>query len=1112
MQNFTVRVSPDTVVRVQAENEKDARAIVMSEIAKREGSKVHDQVFFDYETGIKNNTLRAELSAAEIFKDADGRMVDEREHVLERLVGSKGFTRDSSGKLAITPEGQKRLDLKPSVKNIIIDEKTAGTAGDYADLTGYVGPVFGAIASLDPRLRLAKWLQPYALNSVRVARSLIAGAGTAAGKGVEEAVEISRGTQLQNEQEIAKLLKDEFLLGAAAQGAGETLGGVYKAYFGKTAHVGDIRDSNLITRGFDLKYVARIDREIAKTKNIVDPNYKAPLKEVLKALKKNKIKPTLPKGIVPQAALGKAIPSRGQQISEMVSGPAARENKVKANLQAMIKGLFDDIGAKGASVDDFINSSAAGQLAATELKVIRNNLNKNLSNVDLKIDKLLKYLVEQMNGAKTLPPIQRKVLEKDLQESLKTGYKAWKDSNDNFYAKAEKAISRADLDPALQKANRAFSQNFLDTIDKAKMEHPLIEVAGKPYAMLKKLAEKAKEKPKPVAQRTLVGADGESAPLVGGKQETKVINMAGDTDTTNVFTEVSGGIEFLKQLRRIKSDLTAQKNVMIAEGKADTGAFSTLRSLTKDIDDYFNSLEKGEVLLDDAIVKIGKGKNASYTADPKGDKTPADLGKKAIAALKEANRDYAKNIGRFEGAILKRVVDDVKFNDGIGNIDELFGLAVKENNGPELKMVLDAVNPAEREKFRAYMQKDLMKRIFQESLTETKMLNPVKFSQNIKRYGSTLKVLFGNKYDTNMALLKEIQVLKPKISKTDLNNFLKTVDERPEDFLLSGSRIKDKNLSTESDLQLDTANTILQTMKRKAEFLEQDDFLNKAKFMQAVENETPETIVKNIFKPNSAEEINLLKNEILSPEAFAAVQENALGELLSEAVSVGQLNSTSRLTDIFKPGVLSSSLESYGDDTLTAMFGKDVLDGWKGMSQSLNLQVTATKGGQAGGIVAGVIGANALDLALLPTIVGLKVFANVLANPTVVRLLSRTESGPVMQVIDAFEKALRFTLAQDMSAVSEENKRKAFEELDKVKQDVESEDNSIEMNALKDQIKQIQNMSSVSSNPISSNIPLPKVQSIAPASNQIMSQNLLGNNPANMDIAQRIDRDIQSLA
>ena len=100
---------PRGFVRVQAENEKDARAIVLAEIAKREGSKVHDQVFFDYDTGIKNKTLRAELSTAEIFKDKDGKIVDEREHVLERLVGSNGFTRDSSGKLAITPEGQNLL-------------------------------------------------------------------------------------------------------------------------------------------------------------------------------------------------------------------------------------------------------------------------------------------------------------------------------------------------------------------------------------------------------------------------------------------------------------------------------------------------------------------------------------------------------------------------------------------------------------------------------------------------------------------------------------------------------------------------------------------------------------------------------------------------------------------------------------------------------------------------------------------------------------------------------------------------------------------------------------------------------------------------------------------
>ena len=1131
MQDFTVRVSPDTVVLVTAENEKDARAMVMAEIAKREGSKVHDQVFFDYETGIKNNTLRAELSAAEQFKDENGNFVDEREGILENLVGSQGFVRDSSGKIAITPRGQKILGLKPSVKNIIIDEKKSNTAGDWADLTGYAGPIFGAIATLSPQLRLAKWLQPLAMNSIRVARSLLAGAGSAAGAGVEEAVEIARGTQLQNAKQISKDLKDEFLLGAAAQGAGETLGGVFQAYFGKTASKGNIRDSNLLTRGFDLKYVRAIDRDLGKIKKVIDPGYKAPLKDVLKELKKRGIKPTLPKGIVSQAGLGRAIPSRGQQIAEMVGGPAARESKVKANLLAQIRGMFDDIGAKGSSVEDFINSSSAGKMAATDLKNINNKLNKDLSNVDLRIDKLLKTLVEEMNGAKSLPPVQRKALEKELQESLGIAFKTWKSSNDIMYASAEKAIAKADLDPTLMKVNRAFSKRFKEILDKAEEDQVLLSTSGKPYSMLKKLADSADEKniKTSSAERIIVDrADAERIAQAGGAQKEIIKDFAGNKDVENVVDIETGGVEFLRQIRQIRLDLKSQQQVLISAGKSGSGSYSVLRQLTKEIDEYFKQLGRGDILIDDAIKKTGKGAKAVATIDKAGNEIAKETATRAITLLGKANKDYAKNIGKFEGTILKKIVDDIKFNEGKGNIDELFGLVVKEGNGPELQKILNVLGPVQKERFRAYMQEDLMKRLFTESLTETKMLNPVIFSQKLKAYGSTLKVLFGPKYDANMALLKEIQVLKPKLSKTDLNNFLKAVDRKPQDFEISrkpgirgpktepdyfpgeeGFEQYQKDFATKYAQmnrrvilsEESPANKILEEMRNKSKLLDEKQFLDKSKFMQAVKNETPETIVKNIFRPNSAAEINLLKNNILSPESFSAVQENALGTMLSEAVSVGQLRSTARLTDIFKPGVLSSAIESYGDDTLVAMFGKESLDSWKAVSQSLDLQVTATKGGAAGGIMAGMIGANALDVALMPTIVGLKVFSNVLANPMVVRLLSKTEPGPVMQVIDAFEKALRFTLAQDISATSDEVERKAFEELKKVKNEIESEENAVEMNSLKSQIQQIQNMSPKLTSNFSMDIP--KVQSIAPSAPRRMSPSLIGNNPANMDIAQQ---------
>ena len=46
----------------------------------------------------------------------------------------------------------------------------------------------------------------------------------------------------------------------------------------------------------------------------------------------------------------------------------------------------------------------------------------------------------------------------------------------------------------------------------------------------------------------------------------------------------------------------------------------------------------------------------------------------------------------------------------------------------------------------------------------------------------------------------------------------------------------------------------------------------------------------------------------------------------------------------------------------------------KALQQSLDLQVGAAKGLTAGGIVAGAIGAQALNISLLPTIVALKIF------------------------------------------------------------------------------------------------------------------------------------------
>ena len=71
---------------------------------------------------------------------------------------------------------------------IVIDENKAFTSGDFADMAGYAGPILGAIAAVNPYLRGIKYLR--GLLGSRIGRPLLVGAGSAAGKGVEEANEI----------------------------------------------------------------------------------------------------------------------------------------------------------------------------------------------------------------------------------------------------------------------------------------------------------------------------------------------------------------------------------------------------------------------------------------------------------------------------------------------------------------------------------------------------------------------------------------------------------------------------------------------------------------------------------------------------------------------------------------------------------------------------------------------------------------------------------------------------------------------------------------------------------------------------------------------------------
>jgi len=1054
---YGVRVAPDVIIRVEANSEEEARAIVKAELAKKEGSKIYDQAFFDYETGINDLKLRGLLSTAEDFIDEDGKYVSEKENILQNLVGSKGFTRDSSGKLALTPEGQRRYGLKPSSKNIIIDEK-GSSSGDWADLLGYAGPVLTAISFLSPQTRVVKSLTNLLFGKPRLARAIAAGSGSAVGKGIEEAAEVAAGIQLQDSAKIADMLKEEFAYGTVAQGAAEGLGALYGTYFGKTADIGKIDKSRFIMEGYNLKDVNRISKEIALKKGINDDGYQAPYKEILKEFKKQNIKPTLTRGIVNQAALGKALASRVQTVGETVTGASTREKRVITNLTDQIDDLFATLGNKSASIENFVDAATAGGFASSGAKLTYNKLLKDIELTDVKQDKLFKLLLDEMGTIRYADPVTEKNVSKNLMQAVEDSFNTWRTTNKKMYSESTDLMkSSSGLSENVKKHIANKSGVFKELIEKVKDENPLLpaEEGYKYLALLEKSVEK-------------------------------------------------DGVDTLLKLVDIRKSFIGKNLALESQGKKDLRIYSINRQIIKSIDEIFDDIEEGS-----AFVK---------TEFPIS-KEDQDTLKSSVRLWRLANKDFAKNINKYDNLVVQKIISQIKNGSKKIDVDEVFSATVKKNNKNNLDGILQAIRSQKKnaegnyyyqtnvnrvEQITSELQRLLFKNIVDETTdVKTGLVNISKFVKEVKSYGNTLRTLFGPKYDQNMQLLKELSVLDPKITSKEINQILARA-EVPGQLKMAGQ----KEIETIVP-ELDTANALLRNLKDKADILQAQEKINKTKFMKAVNEKTPDEVVSVLFRPGSAKEIATAK-KMISPEEFEIIRENALGQLLTKAVTVGDLKSTAKLTDIFKPGNLRASMNSYGDDTLIEMLGKDVVDGLKALDESIQLQVAAGKGNAAGSIVAGYIGVNALDLAIMPTVVGLKVLTTALSNPGIVRLMAKTDKGSVLQTIEFFERLARFLLAQNIQEETEKTSMKSSIELDKLLKSPEALEYRKQIEEkIGPTLQGIQNLGREATQPrLSTDLgDLPDVTPAVPTPGQApVSQSLLGGSPANMDIAQRSQR------
>ena len=174
-------------------------------------------------------------------------------------------------------------------------------------------------------------------------------------------------------------------------------------------------------------------------------------------------------------------------------------------------------------------------------------------------------------------------------------------------------------------------------------------------------------------------------------------------------------------------------------------------------------------------------------------------------------------------------------------------------------------------------------------------------------------------------------------------------------------------------------------------------------------NKGVEATVESIFRPKAGSNINVLKDTLKdTPEVFKDIQLASMQKLLSKSIDFNY-NGKGNITEIFKPGHLKSALETYGDETLEAMFGKEVTQGLKDFQRYVDISTVGEigRGGSAGGLVAAGIAAGVVfaPLATLPTLAGLAVMRQLFSDPRFVGLMLKTDKGSISEAIRMARRA-----------------------------------------------------------------------------------------------------------
>jgi hypothetical protein len=1122
---FEVEIANGISETVEADNETEARKKVKATIATGAVSPFYDKLNFDYETGVKGKferqidkgteregvlrNLRAQLARAETsgiigFKEQDS--------VLTNFVGSSGFIRNTKGQVALTPTGLQELGLPIQYRelsdgskiplNTIIDENDFGfRTGDLSDWAGIAGPIGGAIALMSPQLRIIKGLTAAFGGRARIANMFGAGVGSSAGKAAEEALDYQEGFQLQERDELKDLFGGEFLFGSIGQGVGELIGMGFKLFLGKNAPVEDLRLNRQMAKGRSAVDILKLDASLGK---------EATERQIAKAIKEGKVQNFDFKGLASMATLGKKLPGRLQDISEQVLGNT-RDKETAGYLRLEIDNLLKEIGGENALLQKSISDATKGSLDE-QVQASLQALRLKEKTVTQQLKKMLDEVVDdaiEVGNYGDAPT--RRMLSDELKENL---------------ARARREVT-IDLGTKYRGVDEVFN-NLVSTEGKTGLELAKAQTTDR------------------IIRNVIYDNVDESIKLI--KQHKDADYLWG----VNNKVELDGGIvaQIEKALLELKKDvanpidefgnpnLVSLSHIRNAYSKLNTLSRDTLEAsperkviieIMRKLDDS-RVKQNGEYFLPEGgpnsiltqlevegvtnfnvqlakTLKRNKELNRNAFGDEVTltDETSNVLGdiNNAIKQLRIANETAAKRMAPFDRMEIKKIISNSQ--KGAFDVDDIYKKVILDGYKSELDDIFKALNQYDKYLTQAgkvgntekRLKGQIKQRLFNDAFRAStdvvdESINFTEFARQINRferdYPGKLDSLFTDSATgRNTAKLvrdtiAQINKISPRLKPQDMKN------------LVNDFTINNKGLSA-SDQGL----AFVQGLKQLATASENRLKLEANRAISDLPLKGIDETVNIIFRPNANANIQILKDTV-SDEVFTSIQQASMQKLLSKSVD---LNGKGRITDLFKSGNLKTALDSYGDETLDAMFGKELTQGLRNFQKTVDTltKQEAGRGGAAGGLVAAGIGASlALNpIAVLPTVLGLAVARKLFSSPMAVAAFAKTDKGSIRTSLDMTLQAIQQTLVRELGMASEEAGSIARDIMSGAIDKLELEEL---LNPAKELINQTvtgvedikqdarQNLRSTQA-PVVQNIPLPDVSSIEMPNMNPLSQDRL---------------------